>query len=139
MNQLTTIILASHGELAKGMKHSVQMIVGNIIDKVEVFCLYPGMNPEDYAGKMRNRIENDEENYLFICDIFGGSVHTALSQLLDIERVRICSGMNMNLVLSLILENQNELDDNKIMRIIEEAQAGITYKTCIDKKEEEDF
>lgn len=138
MNQLTTIILASHGELAKGMKHSVQMIVGNIVDKVEVFCLYPGMNPEDYAGKMRNRIENDEENYLFICDIFV-SVHTALSQLLDIERVRICSGMNMNLVLSLILENQNELDDNKIMRIIEEAQAGITYKTCIDKKEEEDF
>ena len=92
------------------------------------------MNPEDYADEMRRRIEEDDEQYLFICDILGGSVHTALSQLLENERVRICSGMNLNLVIALLLE------DNAVMAAVKEAQMGITFKTCIDDNgEEEDF
>ena len=137
---MTKLILVSHGELAKGMKHTAQMIVGNIADPMEVYCLYSGMNPEDYADEMRRRIEADDEQYLFICDILGGSVHTALSQLLENERVRICSGMNLNLVIALLLENQQNPDDNAVMAAVKEAQMGITFKTCIDDNgEEEDF
>lgn len=136
---MTKLILASHGELAKGMKHTAQMIVGSLVDQVEVYCLYPGMNPEDYAKEMRSRIEADDEQYLFICDILGGSVHTALSQLLDNERVRVCSGMNLNLILGLVIANQSELDDSAVIIAVEEAQSGITFKTCIEVEENEDF
>lgn len=137
---MSKLILVSHGELAKGMKHTAQMIVGNIVDPIEVYCLYPGMNPEDYGKEMRKRIEEDDEQYLFICDILGGSVHTALSQLLDNERVRICSGMNLNLVLALVLESRQEWDDGAIMAAVEEAQKGITFKVSMDDDvEEEDF
>lgn len=137
---MAKLILASHGELAQGMKHTAQMIAGNIVEPVEVYCLYPGMNPEDYAKEMRRRIEADDEQYLFVCDILGGSVHTALSQLLENERVRICSGMNLNLVLALLLGEQQEPDDNAVMAAVREAQEGITFKTCIeDNGEEEDF
>lgn len=136
---VTKLILASHGELAKGMKHSAQMIVGSLVDQVEVYCLYPGMNPEDYAEEMRSRIEADDEQYLFVCDILGGSVHTALSQLLDNERVSICSGMNLNLILSLVIGVQTELDNNAINNILEEAKSGITFRTCIEVEESEDF
>ena len=137
---MSKLILVSHGELAKGMKHTAQMIVGNIVDPIEVYCLYPGMNPEDYAKEMRKRIEEDDEQYLFICDILGGSVHTALSQLLDNERVRICSGMNLNLVLALVLDSRQEWDDVAIMAAVEEAQKGITFKVSMDDDvEEEDF
>lgn len=137
---MAKLILASHGELAQGMKYTAQMIAGNIVEPVEVYCLYPGMNPEDYAKEMRRRIEADDEQYLFVCDILGGSVHTALSQLLENERVRICSGMNLNLVLALLLGEQQEPDDNAVMAAVREAQEGITFKTCIeDNGEEEDF
>lgn len=137
---MAKLILASHGELAQGMKHTAQMIAGNIVEPVEVYCLYPGMNPEDYAKEMRRRIEADDEQYLFVCDILGGSVHTALSQLLENKRVRICSGMNLNLVLALLLGEQQEPDDNAVMAAVREAQEGITFKTCIeDNGEEEDF
>lgn len=136
---MTKLILASHGELAKGMKHTAQMIVGSLVDQVEVYCLYPGMNPEDYAKEMRSRIEADNEQYLFICDILGGSVHTALSQLLDNERVRVCSGMNLNLILGLVTINPSELTEELLEKIIKEAQTGITYKSCVDTGEEEDF
>lgn len=134
---MAKLILASHGELAKGMKHTARMIIGDIIEPVEVYCLYPGMNPEDYAKEMRSRIEADDEQYMFVCDILGGSVHTALSQLLENERVRICSGMNLNLVLALAMGDR---DDNAIMAAVQEAQEGITFKTCIDDDgEAEDF
>lgn len=46
---MANIILASHGELAKGMLHSASMIIGDLTKGVEVFCLYPGQNPQDYA------------------------------------------------------------------------------------------
>ena len=39
------LILASHGELSKGMVNSVKMIVGSLADDVESFSLYPGENP----------------------------------------------------------------------------------------------
>ncbi|MFR6488528.1 MAG: PTS sugar transporter subunit IIA, partial [Clostridium sp.] len=53
---MANIILASHGELAKGMLNSAAMIIGNLAKDVEVYCLYPGQNPQDYAEKLRLRI-----------------------------------------------------------------------------------
>ena len=136
---MSTIILASHGELAKGMKDSVQMIIGAPAASLEVFCLYPGMNPEDYAKAMKARIEQDNDDYLFVCDILGGSVYTALSQLSVHPRVSICSGMNMNLVLSLLITQQWGLKEEQILTAVQEAKEGITYQNGIKHEEAEDF
>ncbi len=38
------IILASHGDFSKGLKHSVQMIVGDIADQLQTYSLYPSYN-----------------------------------------------------------------------------------------------
>lgn len=43
-DKMAKIILASHGELSKGMLNSVNMIVGDLASDVETFCLYPGQN-----------------------------------------------------------------------------------------------
>lgn len=133
------IILASHGELAKGMLHSATMIVGNLTEGVEVYCLYPGENPEDYACRLKSRIEKDSEQYVIIADILGGSVHTALSQLTVYENVCIFSGMNLNLVLGVLIGEQGDVSERRLCSINEEARDGITYKKCIDVKEDEDF
>ena len=58
---MANIILASHGELAKGMLHSASMIIGDLTKGVEVFCLYPGQNPQDYADQLRLKIENSRD------------------------------------------------------------------------------
>ena len=106
---MANIILASHGELAKGMLHSASMIIGDLTKGVEVFCLYPGQNPQDYADQLRLKIENSRDAWIILADILGGSVHTALSQLTAFGDVTILSGMNL------------------------------TCRKSIDKQEEEDF
>ncbi|MEG0329605.1 MAG: PTS sugar transporter subunit IIA [Longicatena sp.] len=136
---MTTIILASHGELAKGMLHSASMIIGDLIKDVEVFCLYPGQNPQDYAEQLRTRIQNDGESWIILADVLGGSVHTALSQLTAFGDVTILSGMNLNLVLSVLLGDHNDVSEKHMTHIMDEAKTGITYKKRIDKQEEEDF
>ena len=100
---MANIILASHGELAKGMLHSASMIIGDLTKGVEVFCLYPGQNPQDYADQLRLKIENSRDAWIILADILGGSVHTALSQLTAFGDVTVLSGMNLNLVLSVLL------------------------------------
>ena len=97
------------------------------------------MNPEDYAKAMKARIEQDNDDYLFVCDILGGSVYTALSQLSVHPRVSICSGMNMNLVLSLLITQQCGLKEEQILTAVQEAKEGITYQNGIKQEEAEDF
>ena len=63
------IILASHGELSKGMLNSVEMIVGDLAKNIETFSLYPGENPNDYAEKIKNQIGSSQDEYIIICDI----------------------------------------------------------------------
>ena len=110
---MANIILASHGELAKGMLHSASMIIGDLTKGVEVFCLYPGQNPQDYADQFRLKIENSRDAWIILADILGGSVHTALSQLTAFGDVTILSGMNLNLVLSVLPVSYTHLPSSK--------------------------
>lgn len=136
---MSNIILASHGELAKGMLHSASMIIGDCTKAVEVFCLYPGDNPEDYAERLRAVIKDSKEEWIIVTDILGGSVHTALSQLTACGNVTIFSGMNLNLVLSLLLGDSNDVSEVHMEGIAEEAKTGITWKKRMDMQKEEEF
>lgn len=136
---MANIILASHGELAKGMLNSAAMIIGNLAKDVEVYCLYPGQNPQDYAEKLRLRIADSDEAWVIVADILGGSVHTAFAQLTAYGNVTILSGMNLNLVLSILLGNRDDVSEQLMSEIVDEAKTGITCKKSIDTQEEEDF
>ena len=60
---MVKIILASHGDLSKGMLNSVSMIVGELAKDIETYSLYPGENPNDYAASLKKRIEADTKDY----------------------------------------------------------------------------
>ena len=78
---MANIILASHGGLSKGMKDSVSMIVGDLARDTETYSLLPRQNPEDFYQEVLKEAKKCEEQILILCDIKGGSVHTALSKL----------------------------------------------------------
>ncbi len=61
---MAKIILASHGELSKGMLNSVQMIVGDLANGIETYSLYPGENPNDYALSLKKKISQDDNHYI---------------------------------------------------------------------------
>lgn len=142
-DSLSKIILASHGEMSKGLLNSVTMIVGDLAKGIQTFSLYPGESPNDFFETIEADVQKDsKEQFIILCDIKGGSVHITLSKLAVYPNVIILSGMNMNLVLDLILTYQNGLQSNDYKKLIDSAKEGITllsnHLTDVDS-EDDDF
>lgn len=135
---MSRVIFASHGGLSKGMKDSVTMIVGDLTKNVETYSLLPGENPEDYYQELYKQANESNEQILVLCDIKGGSVHTALSKLAVLDNVVVFSGMNMGLALDIVLRHAY-LSEEELQEIIENAREGITMMKELNKVENEDF
>ena len=131
---MAKIILASHGGLSKGMKDSVSMIVGDLAKDIETYSLLPGQNPEDFYQEVL------KEQILILCDIKGGSVHTALSKLAVLDNVMIFSGMNMGLVLDAVMKGLNgKLELAEANDLIEAAKDGMTVMNGMTSEDDENF
>ena len=135
---MSRVIFASHGGLSKGMKDSVTMIVGDLAKNVETYSLLPGENPEDYYQELYKQANESNEQILVLCDIKGGSVHTALSKLAVLDNVVVFSGMNMGLALDIVLKHAH-LSVEELQEVIENARDGITMMKELNKVENEDF
>lgn len=135
---MSRVIFASHGGLSKGMKDSVTMIVGDLAKNVETYSLLPGENPEDYYQELYKQANESNEQILVLCDIKGGSVHTALSKLAVLDNVVVFSGMNMGLALDIMLKHAH-LSEEELQEVIENARDGITMMKELNKVENEDF
>lgn len=135
---MSRVIFASHGGLSKGMKDSVSMIVGDLAKNVETYSLLPGENPEDYYQELYKQANESNEQILVLCDIKGGSVHTALSKLAVLDNVVVFSGMNMGLALDIVLRHAH-LSEEELQEIIENARDGITMMKELNQEENEDF
>lgn len=135
---MSRVIFASHGGLSKGMKDSVSMIVGDLAKDVETYSLLPGENPEDYYQELYKQANESNEQILVLCDIKGGSVHTALSKLAVLDNVVVFSGMNMGLALDIVLRHAY-LSEEELQEIIENARDEITMMKELNQVENEDF
>ena len=136
---MVNLILASHGDLSKGILNSTMMITGDLHKNVETFSLYPGENPLDYANDLKKRIMRTKDTWIIIADIQGGSVHTALLQLTALDNVIVFSGMNLNLVLGIMLDDYEDLSEDHLHTIVDEARAGITCKKQIEVQLKDEF
>lgn len=137
---MVKIILASHGELSKGMLNSISMIVGELAKDIETYSLYPGENPNDFALALKEEIQKSKDDYIIICDIKGGSVYNSLLQTCVNDNVDIISGMNMNMILDLLLSNNYE--SIELEKVLDNARKGITIQNSLlmnKKIDEEEF
>ena len=133
---MAKIILASHGKLSQGMLDTAKMIIGGMADGVETYSLFPGENADDFAAMLKARIEKDDDEYIIVCDILGGSVCNALVQLTVNEKVKVLAGMNLSLVLELIMGNQIGICD--LDSSIQTAKDGISCTSISAVADEED-
>ncbi|MFB6469020.1 PTS sugar transporter subunit IIA [Cytobacillus sp. Hz8] len=138
MNQF---ILASHSDLAHGMKKAIKMLTG-IDEGIISFGLQDGENVNEILESAKEIIANASEGDVFtiVTDIPGGSVNNALMELINEENVYLLSGMNIPLMLNLVLKP--EINPAEIQDCVEIAQKTITYfdKSILEEEnEEEDF
>lgn len=134
------IILASHGQLADGMRNSVEMIIGDLHYPCKAYCLQVGQNPENFAKEIKDEIErNPDIEYEIVVDLVGASVCTAMYPLTQYKNVHLFTGMNLNLVLSLFVEHPEELCNDSINQIVDDAKSGIKNLDAADNSETDEF
>lgn len=134
------VILASHSNLSRGLKDTAEMIVGVSNYPITVYSLEPGHHPEEFLRELEKDITSYPDcEYVVLTDIFGASVCTTMAQLLKYSNVVVFSGMNLNLLLSVLIEYPNQLTKSDIERIISDAREGIRSLSLTVEADEEDF
>ncbi|MBM7617323.1 PTS system mannose-specific IIB component [Weissella uvarum] len=99
---MVKFIIASHGEFAKGIRQSGQMIFGEQED-VEVVTFMPNEGPEDLSAHF-NEALGDSANageVLFLVDLWGGSPFNVASRIQaeNPDRMAIISGLNLPMLI----------------------------------------
>lgn len=119
------VVIASHGDFSKGLLSSIEMIIGKQ-ENLKTYSLYPGESPDEFVKDIEEEML-DQDEYIILTDLLGGSVHTALMALCKYKNIHIISGVSLNLALE-ILTNLDEPDLEKtIKEALELNSEQITY------------
>ncbi len=110
------ILIASHGTLAKGMKCSLELIMGKQ-EEVKTFCAYLD-GETSIEARVKEFMENikEGEEWVIVTDLLGGSVNNEFMKYIHRPDVHLLTGMNLALLLVL-----TELKDASAEVAIEEA------------------
>jgi len=122
------VILASHGNLARGMADTIGMIVGEVSNLSTFVLERDDMDP--ISNQVRRELDSfDPADEVIICtDMVGSSVNNDMVGLLgDYPNVTLISGMNLPLVITLAMD-EGPSTDGELADIIELAAEGI--KNC---------
>lgn len=129
-------IIATHAYMAKGITSSLELILGKRED-VSYYCAYvePDVVYKEEVVKEINSYSLDDE-IIIMTDMFGGSVNNELSELMTRDNVHIITGVNLVLLISMVVSNEEENISTIIRRNVEEAKKGIIYCNDLNKNED---
>ena len=130
---MVSIVLASHGTFAEGIKMSGQMIFGPQ-ENVAAVTLMPEMGPDDLRAKILEAVAgfDDQDQVLFLVDLQGGTPWNQVSLLLGEEGHEnwvAVGGMNLPMLISAYGARMGaETAADVAKEIYPEAKAGVCIK-----------
>ena len=105
------LVITGHGNYASGVKSALELIIGPK-DNVLAFDFLKEESEEQFSLKFKDLDKNN--NYLFACDLMGGTPYKVVSRL-DLNK-EILIGTNLGGMLDTVLKidklSLNELADN---------------------------
>lgn len=126
------IILASHGDFAKGILQSGTMIFGEE-KNVQAVTLMPSEGPDDLKAKMKDAIASFEsqDEVLFLVDLWGGTPFNQANALFEEHKDKwaIVAGLNLPMLIEaygarLSMESAQEIAAS----ILKSAKEGVKVK-----------
>lgn len=104
-------VLASHGELARGMCDSVRMLLGESAELWPVCAYVQAAEPipeQIEAAFARFSLQDD---IIVMTDLFGGSVNTTFAQFLQKRNFYLVTGVNLGLVIDLLTIDGRNIEE----------------------------
>ena len=130
------IIVGTHGEFAKGIVQSCEMIYGKR-DKLKAVTLVPGEGPDDVVAKYEKAIkELGTEKILFLNDLMGGSPYNAACRLVATnENYGIVAGVNLPMLIAMSSAQDMNDDSVTLAELMDQAAAAGKDGTTISSYE----
>ncbi|PAE12238.1 hypothetical protein CHI02_10430 [Niallia circulans] len=129
------VFLVSHSKFAEGIKGAVEMIAGKQ-ENLHAYCLMENTSPNTLIEQIRNEIK-DEDQVILLADITGGSMYNEAMSLLVLPNVKVIGGMNLSLLLNIMLADN--ISDNDLDKMIQDARNGITIAQLQKTTQLDDF
>ena len=104
------ILLISHGCFAEGLKEAAEMLCGEC-PQLFTACLEVSDSPEAFADKFDSAYEKASAygEVTVFCDLMGGTpCNVAVQKLMGKEGSRLISGMNVPMLMTFILGNEEQ-------------------------------
>ncbi|MFL8676066.1 PTS sugar transporter subunit IIA [Clostridioides sp. GD02404] len=111
MIHMAGIVIAAHGNMAKAILESAELIVGKQ-EKVETLGLNHGDSIDDFSKRLENGIEKyKDEGVLLLLDFYGGTPFNTSAIVIN-KFAKVCeleclTGVNLPMLLELFLNREN--------------------------------
>lgn len=121
------VIIASHHNLAKGLKATLNYISPNTVEIIDVNAYVDEENLEKAVDTALGQFETGEQIIAFT-DMVGGSVNQEFAKRLGEYNLQLISGVNLPVALAIILSlGEKELSADMIRMTVEEARQQLVY------------
>lgn len=131
------IIVISHGNMAQGMKETMEMIVGKQ-DKVHFVSLKVD-NPDQFPIEIKGILDiySKQQEILILADLFGGSPFLTTAQIImqEYTGARQLSGINLPMLLECVFSRLT-MSIDELVTIAEDTGKEAIKKLEIDVEDE---
>ncbi|AKP66944.1 PTS sugar transporter subunit IIB [Companilactobacillus ginsenosidimutans] len=129
---MVSIVIASHGKLADGIKQSGSMIFGEQED-VQSVTLMPDMGPDDLKKKLLDAIAtfSNQDEVLFLVDLWGGTPFNQVNGLFEEHKDKwaIVAGLNLPMLIEAYASRLSMDSAHEIAaHILETAKDGVKVR-----------
>lgn len=137
---MVKVLIVAHGRFPEGIKNSVEIIMGKQ-ENLYVINAYTGDTPfEEELNSFMETVDLDKDKLIIISDIFGGSVNQKTLSNMDMEKVKLISGLNLPILLEILMLQEEDVTDEKLRSIVEETRKHIIFvNDALEEESEDDF
>lgn len=138
---MVKIIIATHHRLAYGFKDTIEYLLPNTVDIIDINAYIENISIENQIKDALSKFSKDEQIFVFT-DILSGSVNQQFVKYINDYNIELITGVNLILIMEIILSlDDKKMTKEKIKEIIQNASSGIVYvneKICDLSINEED-
>lgn len=121
-----SVIIATHGTMAAGIKDSLDILTGNAAGIYTICGFSEDPDPRKSIAQLMEQIGSDQEILVFT-DLMGGSINQMFIPYLKTHRLHLITGCSLPLIFPLILNEEESLTKECIEDAIRTAQEEIRY------------
>lgn len=121
------IIIATHHYLAKGMKDTLEYIVPNTVEVIDISAYIDNVSVENQILAELDKFDKGEQIIVFT-DLLGGSVNQEFVKKMKDYNIELITGVNLPVLITIVLGmGDGKLSKDTIRLAIEEAKNQLVY------------